>query len=373
MDKELSEAVKAEPRSSRKVRVAMLGLGIHTTTGIATVVRNWISVGYDQRVDLHYISTNDSQVPGQKLRKLWECTRAYLKLMWLKPRVDVVHIHMAMYGSFWRKQLPFYWARLWRRKTIIHLHGSEFKQFYAQGGWLRKLLIRNMFSKASACMLLSEQWRDWLNSICTRPPNIEIVYNTATERETPDRSGREVVTITLMGRLGKRKGTYDLIDAFQSLLQKHPQARLVLPGDGEVDEVRALIQERGLTDVVEVPGWVSGEAQAALWNRTDIYNLPSYNEGLPGSVLEAMSAALPCVSTPVGGIPEAVIDGETGYLVEAGDVPGLEAALEKLVVDQALRLKMGAAGHALLEQKFNINRIVDQVATLQEDLAAGRV
>jgi glycosyltransferase involved in cell wall biosynthesis len=367
-----SHVAKVDKTDGRKVRVAMLGLGIHTTTGIATVVRNWLSVGYAQRIDLHYISTNDSQVPGQKLRKLWQCTRAYLELIWLAPQVDVVHIHMAMYGSFWRKQFPFYWARLCRCKTIIHLHGSEFKQFYANGGWLRQFLIRNMFSNASACMMLSEQWRDWLNSICTRPPNIEIVYNTATRRDNPNRSGRETVTITLMGRLGKRKGTYDLIDAFQSLVQKHPQVRLVLPGDGEVEQIRALVKQLGLESVVEVPGWVSGEAQTELWNRTDIYNLPSYNEGLPGSVLEAMSAGLPCVSTPVGGIPEAVIDGETGFLVEAGDVPGLEAALEKLVVDEELRLKMGAAGHALLEYKFNIDRIVDQVATLQENLGTGK-
>jgi glycosyltransferase involved in cell wall biosynthesis len=363
---------KVNQIDGRKVRVVMLGLGLHTTTGIATVVRNWLSVGYDQRVDLHYVSTNDSQVPGQKFRKLLQSIRAYLKFMGLTPRVDVVHIHMAMYGSFWRKQLPFYWARIWRRKTIIHLHGSEFKQFYANGGWLRKFLVRNMFSKASACMMLSEQWRDWLNSICTRPPKVEIVYNTATRRENPDRRGRQVVTITLMGRLGQRKGTYDLIDAFESLVKKHPQARLVLPGDGEVEQIRSLVKQRKLESVIEVPGWVSGQAQTELWNRTDIYNLPSYNEGLPGSVLEAMSAGLACVSTPVGGIPEAVIDGETGFLVEAGDVPGLEAALEKLVVDEDLRLQMGAAGQALLERKFNIDRIVDQVARVQEELAFGR-
>ncbi len=346
----------------------MMGLGLGTTTGIATVVRNWISAGYDERVEFHFISTNDSQVPGQRLRKFGECLRAYLRLIARAPRVDVVHLHMAMYGSFWRKQFPFYWARLWRCKTIVHLHGSEFKQFYADGGRLRRWLIRNMFSKASASIMLSEQWRDWLNSICTRPPNVEIVYNTAPRRDNPDRSGRQQVLITLMGRLGKRKGTYDLLDAFAQLADQHPAAQLCLPGDGELDAVRQRVAELGLEGRVEIPGWVSGDAQAQLWNRTDVYTLPSYNEGLPGSVLEAMSAGLPCVSTPVGGIPEAVVDGETGFLVEAGDVDGLAAALQKLVVDEELRLRMGAAGLELLERKFNIDTIVSQVVALQEGL-----
>jgi glycosyltransferase involved in cell wall biosynthesis len=346
----------------------MIGLGIHTETGIATVVRNWLAAGYEKRVELVYISTNDSQVPGQKFRKLRECLRAYWRFVWITPRTDVVHLHLAMYGSFWRKQFPFYWARLWRRKTIIHLHGSEFRQFFDRGGWLLKALIRNMFSSANTCILLSRQWVDWLQSVCTRRPIVEIVYNTAPRHEIPDRTGHQVVTITLMGRLGKRKGTYDLLDAFESLVKKHPQSRLVLPGDGEVDQVRAWVGERGLEPLVEVPGWVSGESQAELWNRTDIYCLPSYNEGLPGSILEAMSVGLPCLSTPVGGIPEAVIDGETGLLVEAGDVPALESALERLAVDQALRLRMGVAGHAWLAEKFDIDRIVDQVVTLQERL-----
>ena len=145
----------------------------------------------------------------------------------------------------------------------------------------------------------------------------------------------------------------------------------MLPGDGEIDEVKALIEQRGLQEVIEVPGWVSGAAQDALWNRTDVYTLPSYNEGLPGSVLEAMSAGLPCVSTPVGGIPEAVRDGETGYLVEPGDVDGLAQALATLVADETLRLRMGEAGLALLESKFDIDKIVDQVGMLQEHLAFG--
>jgi glycosyltransferase involved in cell wall biosynthesis len=169
--------------------------------------------------------------------------------------------------------------------------------------------------------------------------------------------------------LGKRKGTYDLLEAFESLVKRQPNARLVLPGDGEVDEIKALVKEKGLEDVVEVPGWVSGAAQDELWNRTDVYTLPSYNEGLPGSVLEAMSAGLPCVSTPVGGIPEAVLDNQTGYLVDAGDVAGLEKALERLVADEDLRLRMGKEGNNLLETKFNIDRIVGQVVRLQEKLS----
>jgi glycosyltransferase involved in cell wall biosynthesis len=353
---------------SRPVRVTMMGLGLNTTTGIATVVKNWLSVGYGQQVKFRYISTNQSQVPGQRLRKLCESLWAYGRLIALTPWTDVVHLHLAMQGSFWRKVFPFWWSKSTGRKVILHLHGSNTKDYYAEGSSLRKFFMRKMFERADVVMVLSRQWKDWVASICQRTPQVEIVLNTAPQREPVERKGRKYCTITLMGRLGQRKGTWDLLQSFALLTPQFPYLRLCLPGDGDLDRARDMVSQLGLEEKVEIPGWVSGSAQDAIWDKTDICCLPSYNEGLPGSVLEGMSAGLPVVSTPVGGIAEAVLDGETGFLVEPGDVQALTGALESLVTDEGLRGTMGEAGRAHLLKKFDLQTIVDQVVKIQESL-----
>jgi len=198
----------------------------------------------------------------------------------------------------------------------------------------------------------------------------EIVYNTALSGKIPDRGFDEKVTITKMGRLGKRKGTYDLLEAFSRIASKYHHVHLIMAGDGDVEKIRKRVKKLGLEDRVEVPGWVSGHRVAEVYSTTDIYVLPSYNEGLPNSILEAMAWRLPVVATPVGGIPEAVIDGKTGFLVEAGDIDALFAALDRLLTDHYLRLKMGKAGFDRFKEKFDIEQIVQRVLKLQRRIVS---
>lgn len=353
---------------SKPVRVVMLGLGLETTTGIATVVKNWIGSGYDSKVSLRYISTNGNQIPGQNLRKFFEAIYAYVRLVLVTPWTDVVHLHIAMQGSFWRKLFPFWWSKLAGRRVIVHLHGSNTKDYYAEGSRWRRFCMRKLFERADVAMVLSKQWKDWIEEICGHRPRIEVVLNTAPLRSPTNRQNRKLCTITLMGRLGERKGTWDLLQSFALLARKFPDVRLCLPGDGEIERAREMVSSLDLEDKVDIPGWVSGVRQDAIWEATDIYCLPSYNEGLPGSVLEGMSAGLPVVSTPVGGISEAVIDGETGFLVNPGDVQSLTRALESLVGSYELRQRMGEAGRNHLLEKFDIDVIVNQVVEIQESL-----
>ena len=101
----------------------------------------------------------------------------------------------------------------------------------------------------------------------------------------------------------------------------------------------------------------------------DAFVLPSYFEGLPLAALEAMAAGLPVVATSVGGTPEAVVDGETGLLVDVKDAGALADALATIATDPDLRARMGAAGHARYEAEFRVDRMVDQTAALYESVA----
>lgn len=156
-----------------------------------------------------------------------------------------------------------------------------------------------------------------------------------------------------MGRIGERKGIYDLVKA-AALLKIHyeEQFEVWIGGDGNTQTLRYLIESNGLQGSIFLKGWVTGNAKEELYRKATVFVLPSYNEGLPVSVLEAMSYGMPVIATNVGGIPELVKDGESGQLIVAGDIAALRNAMERFIRDRRLVGDMGRAAEATIQQSF---------------------
>jgi glycosyltransferase involved in cell wall biosynthesis len=158
-------------------------------------------------------------------------------------------------------------------------------------------------------------------------------------------SGRtqgECLHIVFLGRLGPRKGVPELLTALASSQLRNRAWRATLAGDGDVDTYLALAAELGLDGRIVFPGWVDTEAVVHLLAEAHMLVLPSHAEGLPMSVLEAFAAGVPVVCTPVGGLPEVVVDGENGLLVSPGDAASLERAILGLLEDEPLRTRLAA-------------------------------
>ncbi len=115
-------------------------------------------------------------------------------------------------------------------------------------------------------------------------------------------------------------------------------------------------------------GWIAGEDKVRAFERAAIYCLPSYSEGLPVSVLEAMAAGLPVVSTAIAGTPEAVAEGENGFLIVPGDRAALADRLIRLARDPSLRSGMGGAGRAIAEERFGSEAIAARLRKLWESV-----
>jgi glycosyltransferase involved in cell wall biosynthesis len=156
-----------------------------------------------------------------------------------------------------------------------------------------------------------------------------------------------------MGAIGPAKGVFDLVTAWAEVVKAVPGATLRIGGDGELHKLRERVAELGLNDSVELLGWVKGEDRLKVWAEADLYCLPSYAEGLPVSVLEAMASGLAVVSTAVNGTPDAVVEGETGLLIAPGDVGALRDRLVRLLQGHEERERMGAAGRARVEEVFD--------------------
>ena len=353
-----------------KYKVLMFGPGPTVMGGISSVVNDWLEAGIEQKLNLKYISTLQDGKPGRYIGKLSDALKAYFKLLVevIKP-ADIAHIHLSSYMSFYRKLIIFWLVKTRNIKTVVHLHGSMFREFYEDGKKFQKKLITWMFDNADAIIVLSESWSQFISEISNNR-NIHIVYNgiDAGKFKNISATDKNKITISFLGRLGKRKGTYDLLEAFAQLNKEIPNTELMLAGDGDIEKIQTLIDKKELHKQVHVLGWITGTQKLNVLANTDIYALPSYNEGLPVSILEAMASELPIISTPIGGIPEAIIEGRNGFLVQPGDIDTLCLRLSELCRNQQLRHKMGHENIQIISQKFDIHKLIDELLTVYKQI-----
>lgn len=318
--------------------------------GIAASISLMIDVISNQGFKASSISTIN---PGSGFG-LWVYLNAFLsvlnKLVFNRP--DLVHIHMASSGSFIRKSMICLLCQMFKMPYIIHLHGGGFKDFYCGLWGPGKSYVRLVFRKASVVIALSEFWSEWvLAELNAR--HVVIVNNGVKALEfSPDELHKDKPTILFLGLLGKNKGTDVLIEAMRKVNVVFPNAVLELCGNGDVEFYKR--QARDLPGVI-FHGWVNEKERKAALARATIYCLPSWKEGLPLSILEAMSAGLPVISTSVGSIPEVVVDGVSGYLIQPGDISALAQAIIRLLSDPHLAEKMGLAGKELHRERYDIS------------------
>lgn len=330
--------------------IVMMGTSPMTKGGVASVVQVYQQAGLFDRFPIHYVATH---CDGGKVAKLRVMVSAYLEMLrlLLTGRVALLHGHVASRASFWRKYGLFQLAHLFGVPTILHLHGGEFSIFYAKEcGPVKQWLIRRLYDKVSWVLVLSTHWQNWVRTI-SRNPRIEALYNPVIADAAPAPwESRDPASVLTLGRMNKGKGSYDLLAATAEL--RDPPVRVMLGGDGELEQVRQRGAELGMADRLQLLGWVGPDDKPGYLARATVYALPSYAEGLPMSVLEAMAAGIPVVTTPVGGIPDAVTDGVEGFLVQPGDVTALRQKLQLLLNDNALARRMGEAGRRKIETTF---------------------
>lgn len=170
------------------------------------------------------------------------------------------------------------------------------------------------------------------------------------EKQKIDKSP-EVITFLFFGLITEAKGIFDLIQVIAANKNKYRgKIKLLIGGNGKVEKLLSLIKENEIEDIVVFLGWVNGEKKVNALNRADVYILPSYIEGSPVSILEAMSYGLPIISTKVGGIPELVKNKENGLLIDAGNLEQIEMALDWFVTSPELLGKYGAISEQLVQK-----------------------
>lgn len=342
-----------------KPKVLVIATSAKSRGGIATVVSAFRNTDVWTEYNCRWI---ESHIDGGKLRKFWKFSKAFFVCVFLLFKYQIIHIHVSTRVSANRKYFFYRLAKLYRRKIIIHLHcGSQLFDI-----WNSK--YEDMFNGADRCLVLSQSIKDIIVSRIGREDNVEVLYNPCPiVDEQPSYLAREK-KILFAATLYKEKGYLDLIEAFAKVHAKHLEWQLILAGNGDQTEGLTLSRNLGVAERVKFLGWVSGEAKAREFSTASIFCLPSYAEGFPMAVLDAWAYGLPVITTPVGGIPDIVIDGDNGLLFTPGDVDGLANRLSTLIENGDLRSELSEKAISLASTIFNIDTIASQLKRVYNNI-----
>ena len=361
----------------KKKIILEIGPSLKDKGGMVTVMEQIENSRLKEKYNIKHISTYKNKI------KVLFIFPAIFKILLYKIiyRIELGHIHMASYGSCTRKSIIIRLLKLLNIKIIIHIHGARFNKFYETSSIRKKKKIKKILNEAEQVIVLSESWKDFFTEIVEKE-KIVVLHNAVNlpKLELKEKDKQDCKNILFLGRLGERKGIYDILNAakqikeeFQNMHLKDNEQKsskdfsqnikMILAGDGEIEKVKDIVKQENLEEIIEVKGWVDSKEKEILLKKADIYILPSYDEGMPMSILEAMSYSLPVVTTEVGGIPEIVKDNENGILIKPGDIEGLKESILKLVNDEKIRKDLGSRARDTIKEKFNIE---NQIYKLEE-------
>ncbi|MEW6301265.1 MAG: glycosyltransferase family 4 protein, partial [Thermodesulfobacteriota bacterium] len=304
---------------------------------------------------------------------LWHMAAFPFVVLWHRPAF--VHIHTAPFLVFWETAYYALMARALRRRCGLQFHFS-FRHFYeASGPWARAAVVwilRRVDVFIVICRedvpCVAETTHDGVR--CVYLPNfIDVAtFRQAVDRaRTSEKKTPEVTVLFVGGSEAMRKGLGNLLRAVRLLTPL--KLRFVLVAvPKEVVERELPAECRGQC---EVYSWASGAAKASLFARADIFVLPSHGEGMPIGILEAMACSLPIVATRVGGIPDMVIEGEEGYLIDPDDDRGLARVIAELARDPGLRERMGRKGLEKVRRLYDAPVGVGQLRRFYEEVTTG--
>ena len=344
-------------------KVLMIGPGRKVRGGITSVIKCYERCPLWNKYSCKWLETYDDI---SDWRKIGAALRALLLAPNLMLKTDIVHIHAAQNTSFYRKTIFFLLAKLLRKKVIVHLHTPSPKPF------LRKplsLVSRYVLNWADSVVALSNTWAKEIRKIAHNA-KITVIPNPCPVPTLQSYNhDKNEPTILFSGKLEDRKGFCDLINAMPRILSKVSNAKLVFAGHGDIERGRKLVQQLGIESSVKFLGWLKRSEKVEILCQASVFCLPSYNEGVPMAMLEAMSYKIAVVVTPVGGIPDIISNRYNGILVTPGKEAEIAQAIIDILTDHELRMALAEKAYQTVRQRFWPDIVCEQVSSLYDQLA----
>jgi glycosyltransferase involved in cell wall biosynthesis len=265
------------------------------------------------------------------------------------------------------------------RAVVLEFHGSQSNRLVSSGELAFRAATRSLLRRCHGVLLLStEELTEWRRFYGKRA--YYVVRNPFSAEELlaklnacgPAPRRPDLPNLLFVGRLIREKGIYELLSATASILREC-LCHLVLVGDGpESERVRQRIEELGIAEHTTLAGYLTGGALMAAYRAATFFTLPSYSEGFPTVISEAMAAGLPVVTTGIRGAADHLGEGVNALFVPPRDAEALARALRRLIQDAGLRARMSAANLAKVREFAPSIVVHDYVAAMRDVLGAAQ-
>jgi glycosyltransferase involved in cell wall biosynthesis len=356
------------------IKVLMVGAVPFLYAGISKVAGAFLGAK-KPGIDINYIatSTKKSVIYKISLYVAGFC-RVFFALLFKRPHI--MHIHFSKGNSIYRKYFLEEMACLFNVPVVIQSHSFTPRiearngifpepEFYSRASFFTKKIISRFLNKADGIVVLSQRIRFCFQNI-TQNRNIWVLHNPVDcHKYVPGEIKGPGKRVLFMGDFSERKGIKTLIRAASDVISEISDVRFVLCG-GTRKEIAETVTDWGIENHVEIKGFVSGKEKSDIFKKADLFVLPSFSEGVPVAVLEALSSGLPIITTPVGGIPDVFKDYQNGLFIEPGDHKALAENILFLLKNDDVRERIGENNRKKALAEFDTPVVVEELRRIYE-------
>jgi len=285
----------------------------------------------------------------------------------MNNRPDIVHLNTSIRPYSFRRDILFLLiARIFGVKVLFHIHGGFLDEFLKNQVFLVRAVVIKILKMANQIIVLSSAQKEALAKFHLQRKVMIVPNMIDAEKFSQNRKCKErlpvppqhMALLFVASIFFKEKGVWETLQALSLIVKKHSKISLLLVGgDKEEYEMKRYSQEKGLQDSVIFTGNLSGQDLIDVFCSSNIFILPSYSEGFPLVILEAMAAGLPIIATPVGAIPEIIEEGINGFLVPPRDPSGLAEKIIFLIENKPLRESMGENNVRKIREKYDLKPV----------------
>lgn len=340
-----------------KKRVMMVGSAEQSAGGVASVIRLMKKMPFWEERRCYWLGT---QIQRNYAWKLWYAAKAAVIAPFIMWKYDIVHFHTVPDVLGLIIQMPeLLTAKLYGKKVVIEVHvGNQLNDN------TENRLFKWVLRRANLILFLAKRWeRLFKEKYADVDIETAVLYNACDNVEDVPMEEKEK-SIIMAAYFNENKAPDILLKAWKRIKDRHPDWKVTMMGNGEVERYKQMSEEMGLADSVTFTGYITGQKKRDIWRKASIYCMCSYNEGFPMVVLEAWANKVAVVTTPVGGLPDVIEEGKNCLTFPFGDDEALAEQMERLIENDTLRNDIAeyAKRNTLPEFSLDsINNLIDNI------------